>query len=433
MATLYDTAFSESLNIGLNSTLKGIYNTSNILLNFPSHYINVGTMGYFGARCYYFNEKYYLAWAKERGSPNNLDAMVCVYDGKFTSSTQVISGADGDTDAHSLPSVIVDNDGYIYLVRCTGDAAYEVKIYKSDSPNDISSFTLFQTFTALVDGVVLDGHQYNGFIKCNNDLYLIMRSTFGNHRIHKKGLSDAVFNNGHNFVTIGTGKTYRIILRNNNENKIGLAVMLRNQVGAYTHNLFGYIESSDGVNWTNISGTYSRDTVTDGAVPQADLISDCIINYTANVNEDHWFCMDGIMVSGVPYLLVEEGYASSPILITKIDYSNIVVRYWNGSAWERKIIPSEISRTPYTRLYSERQLYHIAHDGDKFILFVLSADFKTVSKYTTIDFETYELEVNILDSEVYTYGLLGSCQNRSDLSWFQYNKTGVSNFITHKY
>ena len=431
MATLFSKAITEigALNQWLRSIIMAWLYTSNLY----QYAENVGTMAYTPSRLYYANGKYYYSWYKLPGSPNNYDGMVCTYDGERVSENELArAGTEGDNDSHVYTAIIVDDNGYIYACRNTSDDLQEVKIAKSDNPYDISSFTIIQTITNGVSGVSLDGHSYPCFQKIGTDIFLILRNGAPGYRIHKKGLIDETFSNGYRFVEIPE-KSYKCLLRNSSENKIGMATMVREQIGAYTYRQLGYIETLDGVTWKNAGGTWSKNVVTNGYVTDAEIIANCIIEYNPNPNEDHWFATDGMFVNGVPYLLVEEGYSHTPNEATLIDYSDINIRYWSDGTWQKKSISASITGIPYTYSYGSRALYHISHDGSKFLLFVLSQDYKTVTKYSSSDLISWTNHGTILSSSTFIYGIGGSCLNRNDLAFFSFNNGGVYNVIFHKY
>jgi len=432
MATLYSKAITEigALNQWLRSRIMAWLYTDNLY----QYAENVGVMAYTPSRLYYANGKYYFSWYKLPGSPNNYDGMICTYDGDRISENKLArAGTDGDDDSHDYTAIIVDDNGYIYACRNTSDDLKEVKIAKSDNPYDISSFTIIQTITHGVNEVSLDGHAYPCFQKIGTDIFLILRNDLPGYRIHKKGLTDNTFSDGYRFCEI-PDKCYGCLLRNSAENKIGMGTMIRQQIGAYTYRQLGYIETTDGVTWKNAGGTWSKNVVTNGYVTDAEIIANCIIEYNPDPNEDHWFAIDGMFVNGVPYLLVEEGYASDPPVATTIDYSDINIRYWDGE-WKKKSIPDSITNIPYSYNYAFRVLYHFSHDGDKFILFTLSQDYETVTKYSSLDLITWTEIGNVFNFSGLIYSLGGSCLNRNDLAFFGTHKTGFTNFsiVFHKY
>lgn len=390
-----------------------------------------GHMNYF-SRMYYVNGKYYIAWTKNHDTPNNLDSMICTFDGSiFSESGTARAGTDGDIDAHALANLIVDDNGYIYSARTQADAINNLIIARSDAPYDPSSFTTFQTFIG--EG----GHVYPYFVKIGTNIFLIVRGdSDALFAVYKKGLTDETFAAKYDIIQTNTDddKSYKCVCRTETENKIGLAVMYRDTLVGTTRTYMrlGYVESIDGVTWYNAGHTWSKDVVTNGYITTAEYLTNCIIEYTDTTEDEHWFAFDGFLLNNVPYFLVEYGTASGTVYT--IDLTEISVRYWSDDAWQKKVIPASITGMPLTRSYGEKQLYHLTHDGSKFLLFVLATDYLSIKKYSSTDLNTWTDHGEILRNQTYKYGLLGSCHNRFDLTRFGIdNGTDWANFLTYKY
>jgi hypothetical protein len=116
-----------------------------------------------------------------------------------------------------------------------------------------------------------------------------------------------------------------------------------------------------------------------------------------------------------------------------INISEISIRYFDGT-WQKRTIPASITGTPYTRSYADKVLFHLTHDGNQFILFVLATDYKSITKYTSIDLISWSTGTVILKNGTYDYGLFGSCNNRFDLMMFGIdNSIDFANFGIYKY
>lgn len=434
MATNFKKAIEESGSAGIVGVKSGYYFTDNKLIRDDAatfwNYCT-GHMNYF-SRIYYANGKYYIAWTKNFDTPDNLDSMACSFNGSaFSASGTARLGTDGDTDAHALANLIVDDNGYIYAARTEADLTNNLIISRSDNPYDPSAFTTFQTFTG--EG----GHIYPYFTKMGTDVWLIVRGDSDSlFAIYKKGLADETFAAKYDIIQTNDDgdKSYKCVCRTEDENKIGIAVMYRETHTGTTRTYMrlGYIESTDGITWHNAGHTFSKNVVTNGYITIAEYLSDCIIEYTDTIEDEHWFAFDGFLLNGVPYFLVEYGTASGTVYT--IDLTEISVRYWSDGVWQKKVIPASITGMPLTRSYGEKQLYHLTHDGSQFILFVLSTDYKSITKYTSIDLVTWSSGTVVFKNSTYDYGLYGSCNNRFDLMMVGIdNGTDWANLITYKY
>ena len=409
-----------------SKSLRNLHEYKQYQLNTEEYYWNEGTLGYF-TRQAYFNNKHYLVWVS-LGGTNSLNGNILTIDSNnaISSSKVIVAGTPSDTDGHDITSLILDNDGYIYGARGTGTGLSKVTIVKSDSLEDISAFTVLQYLENGIDGVSVDNHSYPGFLKSGTDLFLFCRSSEGVGRdntywAYKKGAADAVFSNGYPIIQIGkpgvdNGKIYKILLRNTAEDKMGFVYMLRDETTTRCHQLLGYIESTDGVTWRNAGNTYAKDVVVDGFITNDESKANCIIEYNATPGVNHWFCQDGLIVGGVPYLVIQEGVPVVPNELIYISLQAVSVRYFKNGVWNRKVIPNFITGMPDNRYYSEAQRFHLIHDGLKFILFVLSKDSKSMRKFSTTDFETWLFIETIDDGDGFFYGIIGTAPNNPGIT-----------------
>lgn len=418
---------------GIKGTNSAYYFTDNKLLRDASQtFWNycTGHMNYF-SRMYYANGKYYIAWPKDHDTPDNLDNMICTYDGTdFSDSIVGRAGTDGDIDAHALANCIVDNNGYIYMSRTQADAINNLIIVKSDNPYDISSFTTLQTFAG--EG----GHIYPYFVKIGTDIFLIVRGADDSlFAYYKKGLADETFAARQNIIMTNdtVDKSYKTVCRTETEDEIGIFVMWRDTTTTTRpHRRLGFIKTSDFITWSNAAGTWSKDVVTNGYITTAEYIANTIIEISLTEEDEHWFSMDGFRHNDIYYGLVEHGTASGTVYT--INLTEISIRYYSGGAWQKKVIPAIISGMPMTRSYGEKQLYHLTHDGSKFLLFVLATNYLSIKKYSSTDLDTWMDHGEILRNSTYYYGHLGSCHNKFDLARFGMdNGTDWANFLVYKY
>jgi hypothetical protein len=430
MSTNFKKAIESSGSVGIVGAKNGYYFTNNILNLDYNYTYNPGTMGYF-SRIYYANGEYYLAWTKLKGNPNNDDNMVCTFDGtQFSTSVVGRAGGENDVDGHAVASLGIDNNGYIYMARTESDTTNNLIISRSDNPYDITSFSVFQTFTG--EG----GHIYPYFAKIDNDLFLIVRGASDSlFAVYKKGLTDETFAALYNIIQINTtdDKSYKSVCRTEIEDEIGMFVMWRDTTTtSRPYRRLGFIKTTDGVTWGNVDASWSKNVVASGYITVAELITNCIIENSLTEEDDHFFCFDSFRVGNIYYGLVEEGKAAG--VVYNINISSINIRYYDGSIWQKKVIPASITNAPYTRSYADKVLFHLTHDGTQFILFVLSTDYKTITKYTSVDLDIWSSGQTIYKNGTYGYGLRGSCINKFDLMSVGFdNGVDFANLGTFKY
>lgn len=160
-------------------------------------------------------------------------------------------GEQGEADIHLTANINALSDGTIITsVENTHNGS--IRVRKSNNPYDLTSHTDISLF---------GNGAYPNFEVLNDDtIIMVVRSSFISLRVYKST------NGGDSFTLIGTllndtgGDGYwkypKLIPRDSN-NKFQLIVNERNVVGDHRYNHF--VESSDGITWTNKAGTFSRD------------------------------------------------------------------------------------------------------------------------------------------------------------------------------
>lgn len=410
--------FADNINKRINRTPRHVYATA---------------MHAYHCRTYYYNGKYYIVWMALNSATEKYNAMICTFDGtNFSDSYVAIAGVADEIDSHSLPAVIVDDNGYVLVSRAKGDLSHNLYVAKSDNPEDISAFTTIQTLT-------LCYHNYSRHHKVGTDIYMIARDSvdYSIYSICKKGLADDTYSAPVRFVNvtdIASQLGYIVSLRNEAENKIGLACQyLYDDSGNRNEPLMGYIETVDGVTFSNAAGTWSKDVVTDGFITADEFAANCILYDPVDL-DDHNMCTDGFILNGVPYLLVEIGHDSSTSLDTYVDFTSLTIRYFSGGSWQTAIFP--YSGMPFSRQFSEPQRFHFTHDGTNFVMFVWDSTFKTLHKYSSADLASWTDNGEVLSLTTICdrkAAFMGSCINRFDLMQMSFYDDGGGDLMVYKY
>jgi hypothetical protein len=414
---------------------------SNNLLNLIDYYYHGGATLFY-QKFYLFNNVYYICWTTNR---NDLDGYVCTLENNvFSDSVLAREGETGDCDAHYISSMILDDSGYIFVARQLGDtdtAPYNIIVNRSDAPEDISAFSLFQN---IEDGN-LDQHTYCTFGKVGSTIYMIARSNLNRFKVFKLTDGGASFDSGYNFVQLSdpsgqSGKEYKLVLNNSDENKLGLVVMFNDNTE--TTNCFvkvGYVETTDGITWSNMDGTYSKNIVTNGEIDYSEFETNCMLykadNWPTTVNGEHFMAIDGFIYNSNPYFLMDSGKASSPAVRGSIDYDNLRIIYYDGEFVRVKSVPTSISRLPEQRDFRDRQLYHFTHDGQRFVMFVISDDKKSVNKWISSDLDSWTDLGRVMHHDTYEFCFLQSPYNDNKRLLMALRSTDGSycNLLVHCY
>ena len=145
-----------------------------------------------------------------------------------------------------------------------------------------------------------------------------------------------------------------------------------------------YLKTSDGITFSNIADTWSKDVVTNGFITTAEIDTNALIEKASIQETFIWNNAGCIGSDGIPYLLSEK------------EGGGLNFSFWSGSAWViREVI------TNNTILYgtSRNGIYHIS--GDTFLIWTMEpvAGIDQVTSYRTTDKGlTWSFEEQVTDT-----------------------------------
>ena len=381
---------------------------------YQTRHMYTSAMGQYINHCYYKNGNFYIAYPKNFN--NNMNVVLHKFSGSvFSGGNVIINGIPGEADGHAQPSIILDDSGYIYVARQynTGETAITtgIALYKSDSPYDLVNFTKIDEVF-----VGVDEHPYPKLARLNNDIYIFTRYGTGDYTLGvSKIIPSIAF---YELIAVGdTYKGYWGLTATEDETRITLSCgILEGTI--YNMYRIGVITTTDGVNWTNWQGTWSKNVVADGVITETEFITNCIIENGAVTS--HYFCVDSFIKNGDIYLLFEEGNATDTK--AEIAMTQLTVRYYN-EGWQTAIVPAEISEMPYTGNLVLEQRYHLTYDADGFVLFKFHVtNYNVVTKYKSADLVTWsEGEVIMTSQTPLKFGFYSGCSNKKGIMVMGYH------------
>lgn len=362
--------------------------------------------GYLGPAAYHYkgnyNRIYFAMLDYHRDSAGTLrtdhvnETKIGYYDidNKYFSTLTSISHAYPiSTDLHDVPTIIVSDDGHIIVVkeqlRSPGSHNSPLEIWRSDSIEDISSFTLITTISTVNPFDI--GYSYPTLILGPNigDVYIFARyQDSSNDHSFLRGLksddngitwtsfngvlgSSTLIADCANIVAGPTDWYFYFKIANgkriNGFNILG--VLNEGNTGtspdgtpaASRNKMLVYFRSTDGVNWENIqsyknigSGEFTKNILIAGNITPSDLTSYCLVvshNTTAHLSSSPYQVW--IDDNGMPYIFdrtynryhstENPDYSVKDDIVTDdvIRYYDISTNTWLSSSYK------EFFRDPY--------------------------------------------------------------------------------------
>jgi hypothetical protein len=342
---------------------------------------------------YYFNGKHYRVWAE--GQADNWDKWIYTVDANMVVSDSYLcaTGCLATTDYHSMPVVIVDDTGFIYVIHEQMDGNNhdsDMLVFKSDLAEDITGgFTQIQEIAGRLLG-------YPVLTKLNGNIYAFFRDTDGDGVAEYKlnTVSDEFERVGFIFNALSEG-IYKTLVPNPSENKIG--ILIYEIDAAMTEGVY-YMETVDGVNWTNAAGTVSLDVTNSEVVNDANKALFAVHEDSASYNSI--ISENGLFISGVPHVVIYEGNRVG--LTDFITVENVYVAKFSGGAWNKYLLPYT---TPHN--YAQRTGFNhfLAYKSSMYYLFYVSSSYDTdiidntnVKLYKSADLVTW-IEIDFMEAD----------------------------------
>ena len=391
----------------------GTYNPGNLLggsgslrpnsvFNQPVLYYHKGT-----------HERFYLAFCTPSGNPNSPDDAVYVdayniADNSFVGHLDLGPGTSLN-ETHQAPAVIVADSGHVIVAydQLGGSGGHNggIRIMRSDSPEDISSFTQ----VAVLGSERSDDGAYpvlwklpSGRIICNYrggpDVQQQMRS------VSYSDDNGATWANAFTLLDTGDPSIWAYACRiAGSRGDIVLTLNPLDKRYAADRYLDVYIlRSSDGITWRNEQNTFSRNLQSGAAFSKAELdqhFRAAHIDYagTAQVISR----TGGISPSGITYFIMRERADGASVY-------DWYLCYYSATQLIKKKLPFAIPGSSYFEVF-------IVYDDNSFDFIITNEDSERVERYRTTDRgDSWEKLENLADLSGTNYVYLYSSMNFPD-------------------
>jgi len=146
----------------------------------------------------------------------------------------------------------------------------------------------------------------------------------------------------------------------------------------YTHAF--YVESTDGITFSNISGSFSKNVVTSGAITQTELVQNYLLHSDPTYDVEVKACLK----------------TSSGMVVAALNDSitGYIVAWSNGGVWNKKKLPipnylptgqTGTHRVDFFHLYSYSDSHFILWRIEKRAGFDVVVQYETFDLFTTVD------------------------------------------------
>lgn len=327
---------------------------------------------------YYYNGKHYRVWSK--GQTDHWDKYIYTIDEDMVTSASYLcaTGCLATTDYHSMPSVIIDAAGYIYVIheQMDGNAhGSDMLVFKSDvAGGDITGgFTQIQEIT---DGELC----YPTLIKCNGDIFCHFRDSFGEDIvIYKLNIGTDEFDRIGIVYNAVSGGVYKTPIQSREETKWGIVFYETNS--GITDGVY-YAETEDGINWSNAEGTVSVDILDSEVIDVTNKSSFAV--HEDSGSYDSIISENGLIINGVPHLIVYEGNQDPPASAF-ITVSNVYIAKFSGGIWNKYLLPYT---TPFDYANKSGFNHFLTYKSGRYYLFFISSFYDT-DKLNTSNVKLY--------------------------------------------
>ncbi len=300
--------------------------------------------------------------------------------GIISDSYRVGGSVVGANDAHLVPYITIDNNGYIYVSKELGNPTHisPVQVFKSDSPLSISGgFTRINLFNG--------DFSYPQMLKTGDDIIMVARSSANRIKVWKKGLTDSAFSEVGDLCIDTDGRLYPYTIRNVNEDEIWITAQVNTIDPGNAKKNFTKIyvlRSTDGETWGNVDESFSKNISVAGQISQAELEANCLLIQVANPNVR--FCSGGFIdTDGLPKLLIEE--ATQNVLSGWRDTDTLATYHYDGG-WVRRVARSGLSLVSRHDNYMHNATYITYNDSEYIIFSYQDGDNTILEKWVSTDF-----------------------------------------------
>ena len=336
---------------------------------------------------YYFAGIYnrtYVLWVQKGGVGYSVENMVFHIDhdaDEISESVGVGAGTEGATDSHGHGALIVADDGSILVAHeqltGTGSSAHNspILIKKSDAVEDISSFSLEATITG--------SFCYPKLFKITDGtIFLIVREADGSViprylRIFSSTDNGSNWDAGVRICDVkDAGEDYRMAYSSmpliSKDHKIQIFINSRWDTSSGYPDCY-YVRSTDGITFTNMLETWSKNIVSGGLITRAELDANCLIEHTDTTSDNRQVTAGYVTNNNIFFL--QEDKTSGTITLH--------LRFLQDGVLQKVQITTPILKDP-PPYYYYRIIVHSEHKID-IIVPILVSDIAELQRWRTTD------------------------------------------------
>lgn len=274
------------------------------------------TINSFGPQAWYHNNKTYCLWMQRpySGAAYGIENFVFVYDHsarRLSESVSLPPKFANAADVHGHGALVVTGGGYIIAAHeeltSEGSDSHQSPfiIQKSNAAEDISAFTKITTL-----GTYLS---YPQLSKVGDRIYLTGRNLHSKIDSFYSDDQGATWSAAKTLVNLGNENlwAYNYHINGTSNSKLRIVVNMCDKQNSSPYSQvysdIYYLESDDGISFTNLQGTYSHDVDSLGALTKSVLDDNYIIRSSGNVAVDNSLSCSSIAPSGRVYSVVRYG------------------------------------------------------------------------------------------------------------------------------
>lgn len=332
--------FGRSDNNQYQSTVLGAEIENNDMVH---HYLGLAPSQQSPA-AYYRNG--YTVFGTMANQENNQETTMYLYNHSIGQLTTGVSwGTYPLGDYHSQPIPLILPDGRI-LVAVSSDHNTECLIKRSINPYDV---TTYETIATITDG----DPAYNCMVMLGGRIWMIFRNNLIDNAVRYSDDLGETWSTLDTILNLGAYSDYwaypKVIYSNN---KLMFICNRFDQVGSDIYDKKYYLESVDGVNWSNISGSRTQD-ISSAQISASDL--------------DNYYSI-GDSAPNSSFITAFCQWNDNPFFITQSPTSEDTLQFWYYSgSWQTKTI--SVTDVP---LKDVNRLELLATGTDSFILYAVN-------------------------------------------------------------
>jgi len=362
---------------------------------------------------------YYFGTMSKGGAPLNRSQYVFKYD---ITTNQIIeqvhipksAGITSSYDVHAIPTIQFDALGHIYMTveKCKNNTGWsdghvtDVLIYKTEIAGDLSTMILWSTIVSQSSypKLFINGTTYYCQVRGLTNSYSIIDATI------KKSIDSGGTWTEYVIATLTSSplrRPYTNTVMNFDNSTIALAMNIRNDTVGVFESL-NFMQSIDGVNWSNALVNFTKNVSVDGALTLSEI----------NTNMSIWYvdpslyqvCFEGgCLKDGVIKILASKSELSPTIVDNNRQTKYIELRLYtfDNGVWTYNDVSSFLPANHWHFWAYERTLQYVPSLNEDCI-FVLdnrnTADIKLSRYKSTDNFNSYQQKIVFKGAGNYYYG-----------------------------